>query len=271
MIIDPIQIVICVIVVTIIVVASHKMGIMDSRGGITAGSIGFSIIILGGWKFFTVLLSFLFIAGIFTKYKYEQKRKLGVAEGNGGARSWQNVLANSVVASFFAIAYGLAPSFKALTAGFLGAVCTSMADTLATELGLLSSSEPKLITNWSKHIKAGRSGGVTLLGEAASLFGVLLIALVAWCVGFTNPSILSVLVSMLAGFLGCTLDSLLGATVQATYKCSVCGQYVETKVHCERPTLFVGGIKVIDNNVVNLISTIFGASISFLVHLIVPL
>ena len=271
MITDPTQIVISIIVVIIIVVTSHKIGIMDFMGVIAAGSIGVSIIILGGWEFFIVLLSFLFIAGIFTKYKYEKKRKLGVAEGKGGARSWQNVLANSVVASFFAIAYGLAPSFKALIAGFLGAVSTSMADTLATELGLLSSSEPKLITNWSKRVKAGTSGGVTLLGEAASLFGVLIIALVAWFVGFTNPSILSVLVSMLAGFLGCTLDSLLGATIQATYRCSVCGKHVEKKEHCERPTLSVKGIKVIDNNVVNLISTIFGGSIAFLVHLIVPL
>lgn len=257
------------IVITIIGLTTFKLGILDLWGLIAAESIGLIIIMFGGWEFFIILLTFLSIAGIFTKYKYAEKRKMGMAEGKNGARSWQNVLANSVVASFFAIAYGLFPSSKALMAGFLGAISTSMADTLATEIGLLSHYEPRLITNLSNRVKPGTSGGITLLGEVAGIFGVLFIASMAWGVGFTNPSILSILVSMGAGFLGCTFDSYLGATVQATFKCAVCGKDTEKNSHCQQATLHVDGNKVMDNNVVNLISTIFGGSIAFLIHLVI--
>jgi uncharacterized protein (TIGR00297 family) len=258
------------IVTTIIGITTYKLGIIDVLGLIAAESVGLIIIVFGGWEFFIILLTFLVIAGIFTKYKYNEKKIMGMAEGKNGVRSWQNVLANSVVASFFAIAYGLFPSSKALMAGFLGAISTSMADTLATEIGLLSHYEPRLITKLSSRVKAGTSGGITLLGEVASLFGVLLIASIAWGVGFTNPSIVSILVSMGAGFLGCTFDSYLGATVQATFKCTVCGKETEKTKHCQKATVHVNGKKVMDNNIVNLISTIFGASIAFLIHLVIP-
>jgi uncharacterized protein (TIGR00297 family) len=269
MITNPTQIVISVIAVTLIGLASRKLGIMDSKGVIAAETVGLSIIVVGGWEFLTILLSFLFIAGILTKYKYEEKRKLGVAEEKNGVRGWQNVLANSAAASFFAVAHGLVPSFKPFSAGFLGAVSTSMADTLATELGLLSHYEPRLITDLKRRVRAGTSGGVTLLGEVASLFGVSIIAFVAWAVGFINPSGVSVVISLLAGFLGCTFDSLLGATVQAKYKCPVCGRETENKIHCGQPSLNVRGNKTVDNNVVNFISTVFGASVAFLAHLLV--
>jgi uncharacterized protein (TIGR00297 family) len=239
-------------------------------GLIAAESVGLIIIIFGGWEFFIILLTFLAIAGLFTKYKYAEKRKMGVAEGKNGTRSWPNVLANSLVASFFAITYGFFPTSKALMAGFLGAISTSMADTLATEIGLLSRYEPRLITNLHNRVKAGTSGGITILGEIASIFGVVLIASIAWGVGFTNPSIVSILVSMGAGLLGCTFDSYLGATIQASFKCTVCGKDTEKNTHCQQATLHVDGNKVMDNNIVNLVSTMFGASIAFIIHVIIP-
>ncbi len=267
MITNPLQILLSIIVVTLIGITIYKLKIIDLFGVIAAESVGLIIIILGGWEFFVILLTFLSIAGIFTKYKYSEKRKMGMAEGKNGVRSWQNVLANSVVASFFVIAYGLIPSSKALMAGFLGAISTSIADTLATEIGLLSPSEPRLITNLSSRVKAGTSGGITILGEVAGLFGVLLIVSVAWGVGFINPSLLSILVSIGAGFLGCTFDSYLGATVQATFKCSICGKNTEKNNHCQQQTLHVRGNKTMDNNMVNLMSTIFGGSVAFFIHL----
>ena len=268
MITNSVQILLSVLVVTIIGITIYKLRIIDLFGVIAAESVGLIIIIIGGWEFFVILLTFLSIAGIFTKYKYAEKRKMGMAEEKNGVRSWKNVLANSIVASFFAIAYGLMPSSKALMAGFLGAISTSIADTLATEIGLLSPYEPRLITNLTYRVKAGTSGGITFLGEVAGLFGILFLVSVAWGVGFINPSILSILISIGAGFLGCTFDSYLGATVQATFKCSVCGKDTEKNNHCQQQTLFVSGSKIMDNNMVNLISTIFGASVAFLMHLV---
>ena len=56
--------------------------------------MGFVILYFGSVLWFFVLLIFFIIASIFTKYKYKQKQKMGLSEGNSGARGWKSVIAN---------------------------------------------------------------------------------------------------------------------------------------------------------------------------------
>lgn len=52
------------------------------------------------------------------------------------------------------------------------------ADTFSSELGILSSSKPRLLTSWNlRPVPAGTNGGVTLLGTAAGFLGAFIIAL----------------------------------------------------------------------------------------------
>lgn len=262
---NPFQLSIGLLLVIIFGVLSLKSKIVDFTGFLAGLVVGWSIYIFGDWRWFIIVLTFHLVAGFFTKYKYKQKREKGVAEEKGGARAWRNIIANGGVAALFAFAEGLT-SLEYFFAGFLGAVSTATADTLATEIGLLYSGEPRLITDLNKRVPPGTSGGVSLLGEIATILGAGLIGLVAWTLNpqtWSLPTIL--IIALTSGFLGCTLDSLVGATVQAKYRCSVCGKSTEKRHHCDRPSIYLGGVRAIDNNIVNLLATLFGAFIGILV------
>ena len=231
--------------------------------------MGFIILTFGDWTWLSVLIIFLLVAGISTRYRYEQKEEMEAAESKRGARSWRNVLANGAIAIVSVTLFGLShdPIFAA---AFLGAVSTSAADTLATELGLLNPHEPKLITDLNRKVRPGTSGGVSMLGEVASTFGALLIGITAWVTGFAGIASLSlVAISLVAGLLGSTVDSLLGATIQAVFECPSCKKVTEKKIHCSYSTTLVRGNQWVDNNTVNFLSTISGSIIAALMYLLI--
>ena len=147
--------------------------------------------------------------------------------------------------------------------GFLGAVATATADTLATEIGLLNPAQPRMITNLHRKVAAGTSGGISPFGELATLLGSLIIGLAAWLLGVAKLDGYSIgtilLITVLAGLVGCTIDSLIGASIQGMFKCAVCGRTTENKKHCGKSTQRIRGSGIIDNNMVNFIATGLGA------------
>jgi uncharacterized protein (TIGR00297 family) len=253
---------------------SLRTRIVDESGLVAGFAVGSSVFIFpkDGWKWFTVILVFHLAAAQFTKYKYEAKRKRGFAQEKGGARTWQNVFANGGVAASLAIGEGLFAT-DVFLAGFIGAVGTATADTLATEIGLLYQRNPRSIANLRKKIPPGTSGGVSPLGEFATLLGSFIIGLTAWLLGiFASPewSFMRVMaIALISGFLGCTVDSIIGATVQGMFRCSICSKITESKKHCGEPSIYVSGCRAIDNNLVNFISTGIGALVAVSVYVFV--
>lgn len=245
-------------------VVSLKLRFVDLSGFAAAFAIGIFIFAVpsDGWKWFVVVLIFHVVAAQFTKYKYVIKRRMGFAQEKGGARAWPNIVANGGFAALFALGEGLWPS-GLLAMGFLGAVATATADTLATEIGLLNPAQPRMITNLRRKVAAGTSGGISPLGELATLLGSVIIGLAAWLLGVAKLDVYSMgmilLIILLAGLVGCTIDSLIGATIQGMFKCAVCGRTTESKKHCGKSTQRIRGSGIIDNNVVNFISTGVGA------------
>lgn len=73
---------------------AYRMRVIDRFGAIATVPMGFVILYFGSVLWFFVLLIFFIIASIFTKYKYKQKQKMGLSEGNSGARGWKSVIAN---------------------------------------------------------------------------------------------------------------------------------------------------------------------------------
>ena len=241
---------------------SYRFNVLDLQGFIAATAIGCTVIFLGGIQWFILLASFLIIASITTRYRYEQKTKLHSAQENKGARGWRNVMANGGIAILSSLGYGVTKlaSFEMM---FLGAVSTATADTLATELGLLSSNDPRLITALSQRVRRGVSGGVTLLGESATLLGSFAIAIVASVIGFSGlPPLQLWMISLISGFLGSIFDSFIGASLQSRYECPICSEETENRIHCESFTRLKRGYAFIDNNLVNLGSTAVGALIA---------
>ena len=176
------------------------------------------------------------------------------------------VIANGAVAVFLAALYHAFPH-PAVFVSFVAVVAVSNADTFATELGILSKSKPFLITTF-KRVENGASGAISVLGTAAEAAGAFLIAVAALALLYASGETQSLAVNPLlflaivtfSGLLGAMADSFFGATTQAMYYCKACGKQTEkTPLHsCGQKTEFKRGIRWVDNDVVNLFSTIVG-------------
>jgi uncharacterized protein (TIGR00297 family) len=266
---DPLTVLVASVLCTGLALGAWRAHVLDKWGAISAFLIGFVTFVFpaDGWKWFIILLVFLTVSSYMTHYKYQVKRKKGFAQEKGGARGWPNVTANGVIAGLLALLTVYFPR-EPILAAFLGAVATANADTLATEIGLLNPTDPRLITNLRKIVPAGTSGGISVLGEFATLLGALVIGIATGLLRMTgNPGwSASVLIgtTMIAGLVGCSVDSIIGATVQGIYRCSICKKITENRRHCGSPSIPLRGYGAIDNNVVNLIATIFGAAFAVL-------
>jgi len=255
-----------VLLIIVMGVLAYRAEAVDKKGLLSGYLVGSAILLVGGWGMFALIAYFFVIASLATKYRYEYKRSKGVAEEKRGARSAGNVLGNGIVATVFALGEFL---FKGeiWALGYIGAVAMVTSDTLATEIGLLYWNPPRLITDLRKKVEPGQSGGVTPLGYLTIILSSLSVGALAWMFnvvpGATLCKILSV--ALTSGLIGSTVDSILGATVQAQYRCRVCGKLTEKSIHCGEKTVYVKGCKVINNHVVNLTGSLIGALTAILV------
>ena len=244
-------------VVVAVSLAAVLLNTIDGRGFLASAAVGFAVMYGGGFQWF-IVVAFFFVIGVgFTLYKYGYKRRLGGAQGKGGARNWPHILANGGVASAVAVWNFFSPG-AATAALFLGAISASAADTAATELGLLSRSQPRLITNPSRPVLPGTSGGVTPLGFGGAVLASVVMGVLAAYLGILADPYVAVVVCVSGGAIGAVADSLAGASVQRKGYCVVCLKPTEALRHCGEPTKATGGNPFIENNVVNVLSSLVG-------------
>ena len=187
-------------------------------GMLTGVLLSLLTIVLGGYGWFAMLITFFGLGGLSTKYRYEAKQDRGIAEENEGARGSGNVLANSIVALLSVLAWAASPTHIAVDPqlflyAFAGAVAAAMTDTFSSEFGGLYDN-PRLITTFER-VEPGTDGAVTWQGIAAGLVGAGIIAGIAAAtidtVGPPGAALIGV-----CGFVGMTVDSVLGATIEGT-------------------------------------------------------
>ena len=182
----------------------------DSDAVLSETTVCLLVILFGGPTWFMLLLAFYLLGGGFTRYGYARKAKLGIAQSHGGMRGYKNVYSNSLVPLILAICYGVYRN-EIFIYAFIASVATANGDTLASEIGETSGSKPRMITTL-KETEPGVDGGVTPLGEAASIAGALIIGILATVTGMTGP--FGIVAGAIGGFLGTNFDSFLGATLQ---------------------------------------------------------
>ena len=265
--------------------AAWKARTLTPSGAAAAAVLGAVIFGLGGLGWAILLMGFFVSSSALSRMFRRRKARLEEKFSKGSQRDAAQVGANGGIAGVFALLHLFFPDALWPWIGFAGALAAANADTWATELGVLSRGRPRLITT-GKIVDSGTSGGVSWAGTAAAAAGAFLIALLAvlfwqgrvaslpanvpgWlsnALGANAPTLapLSALgwlaVITLAGLLGSLLDSLLGATVQAIYRCPSCGK--ETERHplhtCGAQTNLVRGLTWMDNDWVNTLCTLAG-------------
>jgi uncharacterized protein (TIGR00297 family) len=194
-----------------------------------------------------------------------KKSKTGLDEkfSKGYERDAGQVFGNGGIAAVFAALHFFFPNETWVWIGFSSSLAAVNADTWATELGVLNPTPPRLITNLSKAVEKGTSGGISLAGTLASLAGS---ALIAFLASFLTDNWSLFPPIAFSGLAGSLFDSFLGGTVQAMYYCPK--DQKETEKHprhtCGTGTVHIRGWKWLNNDLVNFSCGIFGLTMALL-------
>jgi uncharacterized protein (TIGR00297 family) len=248
--------------------AGHRARALTRDGALAACLVGGTVFGFGGLGGAVLIVLFFASSSLLSFFKSGDVRKQKAAETfeKGGERDAGQVLANGGVAALAALLLGLSGGNPAFAGMFVGALAAATADTWATELGVLSRSEPRLVTT-GRVVPAGTSGAVTWLGSGMAMLGAGLIGVVAALLAFLplfslpgTHALSFILGGLLGGSTGTLADSLLGATLQGSYWCPRCGKPTESRVHwCGTPTELRRGLAWVNNDLVNLAGTLLGA------------
>ncbi|KAL3691443.1 hypothetical protein R1sor_005094 [Riccia sorocarpa] len=245
-----------------------------SPSGAVAGFFILTASIMAECRFGAIILAFFFSSSKLTKYKQEEKKNVEEDHKEGGQRDWSQVLANSVVGTVLSLGVAYATGFQdrcfdtkeaplvtGLLGGILGHYACCNGDTWSSEIGVLSSSTPRLITTF-RPVPRGTNGGVSLLGLFAAALGGAFIGLTFFVVGYftavcTAQSVKSqwllLPIGTAVGLLGSLFDSVLGATVQFSGICAVRKKVVGKP----GPTVKrITGYDILTNTGVNFVSSL---------------
>jgi uncharacterized protein (TIGR00297 family) len=223
--------------------------------------VGTAIFSFGGPAWWILLIAFFISSSGLSHFRHSQKTALTDKFSKGVRRDVWQVLANGGLGALLSIAYTIEP-WPWLGVAFAGSVASVNADTWATELGVLSSKRPRLVTT-GRPVEAGTNGAVSLVGIGAALAGAIFIGLLAGVFTFSQTPLLTALALFLAtsigGFMGALFDSLLGATVQQIFFCDHCQQETEHRIHrCGNVTRPLRGWPWLNNDGVNFLSAGLG-------------
>ena len=230
-----------------------------SRSGAYAAAISGGLIFgLGGWPWAVLLLTFFISSSALSRAFARHKASLSEKFSKGSQRDWGQVLANGGLGAGLAVVHAFLPEQTWPWIAFAGAMAAVNADTWATELGVLNSSLPRLLST-GQPVERGSSGAISLLGSLAALAGAGLVALLAYLFSPATGFVALWVGITLGGAGGAFFDSWLGATVQAIYWCPNCKKATERHPRhlCGAQTTQIRGWSWLDNDWVN-----FGASLA---------
>lgn len=220
-----------------------------ARSATVFGTISFG---LGGYDAAILILAFFISSTLISQRKDITRGENQHAYTSKIRRDGIQVWANGFWFALFLCLWYIF-RLKVLWVSAAGSLATATADTWATELG----------SNWFpgntfsiksfKKVRPGTDGGISIVGTLGSLTGSILIGIFSFVIFDTEP-VTSMIIIAVSGFLGCLLDSYMGAYFQ----------------HEEKSIVFGGiGSKPIrlDNNAVNWAATGLGSLVALILKL----
>ncbi len=202
---------------------------VGASGAISGIVLGTTLFTFGGWRGFLMLFAFFVLGTAATKVGYAKKAALGIAQEKGGRRGAKNAFANTAAGVIFAFLAAATPWHGLFTVALVAAFATAASDTVASEIGQAYGRTHVLVTTF-RRVKAGTDGAVSLEGTFAGIAASAAVAAIAWAAGLVPAA--GAAIAVAAAFVGTTLESYLGATVER--------------------------MAVVDNEVVNFANTVAG-------------
>ncbi|REE82713.1 uncharacterized protein (TIGR00297 family) [Paenibacillus taihuensis] len=253
---------------------AYRLRSLSASGAWSAVVMGTCYVAFGGPFWFGTLIAFFISSSSLSKWKRRHKKKeqAEAKYAKSGRRDWLQVWANGGLGLLLCAGHALWPH-SGWTFAFVGVMAAVNADTWATEIGALSAASPRSILT-GRRVSAGTSGGVTPLGSGAALAGAAFIGAVATLLAGASPApegaaaggaVALLAAAAVAGTAGAFADSLLGATVQAMYRCRVCGSETERAEHCGVAAERVRGFAGMTNDAVNLASSALAGLLAWLI------
>nr|WP_240542727.1 DUF92 domain-containing protein [Exiguobacterium qingdaonense] len=219
---------------------------------VTGTLIGYAF----GWFGLYLLGVFFSTSSLASKYRSRDKKEVDEIVEKTGARDAVQVLANGGVGILCALGYMISGDHVYMYM-YIVSIAAATSDTWGSEFGVLSNRKPRFMFTF-KRVEPGTSGAVSTFGTVMSMFGALLI--VSSTLLFIELDVALFFALCGIGLSGSVIDTLLGATVQRKFRCTVCGKLTEKKIHHRVPTTYVSGWRFLGNDAVNFIS-VFGATV----------
>lgn len=249
-----------IIIMTLLI--SYVAWMKDSLsldGVLMAFIVGILLYVLGGFVVWLSMIIFFVGGSVASGIMNETKAKAKEKEARTGARTWVQVLANTLpVVSILLLGLfvPLDPTFIVFVS--CSVFAAAAADTLSSEIGMLSQKPAQSFLS-RQTVDTGLSGGITRLGLLGGLMGSVLIAFTTlWTIPFRFTCAIIVL-----GFFGTLLDSILGATIQVKYQTED-GAISEIETKGAK----ISGIAWMDNSMVNVLTISIVATCAALVFVV---
>jgi len=260
-------------VATALALRGKRKRSLSTSGAISAFAVGFIRLYAG--KRGILLIVFYQLGSWASKYGAEKKEQLDAgAAGGDSERNHQQVLGCSLIGALLALTHTILcgeektvsfaryPLECVLTCAIVAHDSTCLADTLASELGILSRSPPRLITTLRK-VPPGTNGAVSWGGLIWSAVGGALIGLSWWFVDSLISNVAPrspesaaayILFGTTCGFVGSFFDSLLGATLQSSYFDESEGLIYSDSFEAPDDAKHISGYEILTNVQVNVLS-----------------
>lgn len=251
------------LIIIITVIIGYRFRFLTVSGGIAAAVVG--ILTMLGLHMEGLFLLGMFFASssMWSKYKRVQKNKVEERHAKGSQRDWQQVLANGGGAAVSSLLYLLFPH-PLWIVSFCMMIASSNSDTWASEIGTLSKRQPISIRTF-RLVPGGTSGAISILGTFAGFCGAFFIAFLSYFL--FELDLFTACFILIFGFFGNIIDTLLGAFLQATYVCEKCKLETEKLGHCGQKTKKIRGYSLLNNDVVNFLSSFISSIIGIGLYL----
>ena len=239
-----------------IAIVAWRLRALTVSGAVAAAIVGSIVMAIGGLAFGLPLVAFFVSASAWSRWFRRSTGSLHPARN-----AWQ-VIANGGAATCISLAVVLVPTTAGLAPRdwfllYLSALAFACGDTWATEIGSKLAKRAWLITG-AKWVPAGQSGGISGVGTIAALAGASFVVATGWMAWSLSALDLQwrmdpaeALAVVWAAVVAVMLDSVLGASIQAQYRCHTCARLIEEPLHCGAMAERTRGLRWLTNDAVN--------------------